>query len=161
MHAVMRAVAVKRSVTIDAPTDRVFDAVCGMDVPSIMRRTAFVPGVADVEGHKDAWSAVGQQRLLRLTDKSIVREELREFTPGAGFRYRIFGFSKPLSDLVEEGVGAFEITARPEHASELAWTYSLTPVTPLTELPVRLFLLATFPSYMRAALKRLKQSLAR
>ncbi|MEQ1929403.1 MAG: SRPBCC family protein [Parvularculaceae bacterium] len=145
------------TLEIDAPLSQVFEAACGFDIPFIIRSRGIVPGVLKVEEHKGRWSAVGQKRLLTLTDGSSVREELTEYAPNVKYSYRVSGFTGPFAALVSEGRGDWHFTMSSTNRTRIDWTYAFKPKGAASGPAVWFIVKILWPGYMRAALERLKQ----
>jgi hypothetical protein len=144
------------SINIEAPPSVVFEAVCGIDASTIFQKRWPLPGVVSVSGHVGPWSATGQKRILRLTDKSVVCEELTDFQPENSYAYRIYGFTGPMKNIADEGRGEWSVVGD-DDSSSLAWRYSLTTTQPQGQIALAFFVEFLWPGYMRAALKRTKE----
>jgi hypothetical protein len=154
----MRAIAVQESIEVSAPSGRAFEALCRFDAVSIIKKHGVLPGVASVAGQTAAWSAPGQQRLLTLTDGASVRETLTDFG-AASYDYRVEDFTGPIAGLVAHARGRFEAAPEPGAAARITWRYEFTPSSAAAAPLLRFFVSALWPGYMRAALRRLKESI--
>jgi hypothetical protein len=148
-----------QSIEICAPAERVFAAACGLDPRMIFLAYGVLPGVEAIAGHTAPWSAIGERRIVTLTDGSSLQEELARFDAGQSFLYNISGFSGALASLAAGGEGEWAVE-RAGQNSRLSWRYSLVPRSRLTAPAVALVVKMLMPGYMRAALKRIKSSLA-
>ncbi|MBI1365918.1 MAG: hypothetical protein GC153_08170 [Alphaproteobacteria bacterium] len=142
--------------TLRAPLADAFAAASGCDIPSIFQAHGRIPGVIKVDEHHGPWGAVGEKRLLTLSDGSTVREELVSFAPNEEYSYRVSGFTGPFAALVSEGRGVWHFTIEGPATTRIDWTYSFTPKSFLTEPAVWFIVKALWPGYMRKALARLK-----
>ncbi len=146
------------SIDIEAPPSVVFVAACGVDAPAVFRKRWPLPGIATVSGHVGPWGAKGQKRILRLTDKSVVCEELIGFEPEKSFTYRIYGFTGLLKNLADEGCGEWSVVGDDE-SSSLVWRYSLMTTHSWGQMALTFLIEYLWPGYMRVALRRLKLSI--
>lgn len=147
------------ALTIKAPIERVFAAACGFDIPAVLKRHGMIPGVLKVDGHRGAWQAAGQKRLLTLSDGSSVREELISFSPNHSYAYRVTGFTGPFAALVSEGRGEWNFSATGRDTTLVDWTYSFKPKSWAARPAVWFIVKVLWPGYIRAALRRLKEEI--
>lgn len=152
----MTPVSTSAAIDIDAPARAVFEIARGSEVPAIVKAHGGLPGVLKVEAHQGAWSAVGQKRLLRLSDGTSVLEELTAYDDGRGFAYVASGFTGPFGALVREGRGEWRVEEIAPQRARLRWTYAFTPKGALAAAAVRFIVRVLWPGYIRAALARIK-----
>jgi hypothetical protein len=152
----MRRISTGAAVDINAPASAVFEHACGSDAPAIVKAHGALPGVLKVDAHQGSWSAVGQKRLLRLSDGTSVLEELTEFVAGRRFAYVASGFTGPFGALVSAGRGEWAVEEIAPRKSRLRWTYEFTPRGALSAAAVAFIVHLLWPGYIRAALARIK-----
>ena len=153
----MKTIVCVESQTIDAPTGAVFAVASGPEVPGLFMRHGAVPGVIGVSGHVAAWSAPGEVRDLTLNDGGSVREELVAFALNESFAYRVTGFAGLFAALVREAQGSWRFFETSPGRTQIEWTYSFAPASPLAAPAARLIVRSLWPGYMRAALLRIKE----
>lgn len=152
----MKTISTGAATAIEAPARAVFDIARGSEVPAIVKAHGGLPGVLKVEPHEGSWSAVGQRRLLRLSDGTSLVEELTEFEDGARFAYVASGFTGPFGALVAEARGEWRVEATGPGTSRLEWRYVFTPKGPVAAAAVLFIARVIWPGYIRAALARIK-----
>ncbi|WP_428409800.1 SRPBCC family protein [Hyphococcus sp.] len=150
-------VQISVSETVRAPLSAVFDAATQIDARELIRPHGIMPGVVNVEGHDAPWSALGEVRRHKLSDKSSVREELVAFTRDETFAYRLTEFTGHFAPLVKSARADWHFTQRTARVTKIDWTYSFTPQSMAAE-PVLWFIVKLFwPGYLKSALARVKE----
>ncbi len=150
-------VQISVSETVTAPLHDVFKAATEIDARELIRPRGIMPGVVDVEGHDAPWSALGEIRRHKLSDKSSVKEELVAFTRDQTFAYRLTEFTGPFAPLVKSARADWHFTQRTARITKIDWTYSFTPQSMAAE-PLLWFIVKLFwPGYLKAALARVKE----
>jgi hypothetical protein len=157
----MRPITTSVSETINAPLARTFAGAAGFDVPATMLPHGPLPGVKTVEGHKAAYSGIGQVRELTLTDGSTVREETTSFVPNRSFAYRIGSFTGAFKSLVAYGEAEWRFTELGPAQTRIDWRYAFTPKSAAAMPIVWLIVKGMWGGYMGAALKRVKAAIER
>ena len=109
-----------------------------------------IPAVVAVEGQEGRWDTVGRSRTVVLADGMRVREEITHSDPTGGqpaqaiaaFRYKVSGFTGPLSWLVSEAHGHWLFEDKGAH-THITWTYQFQPThalaRPLAKAIIALF----------------------
>ena len=106
--------------------DRAFALVAPIDLPSILRKSGPLPGVAEVREQSGPWDATGRTRLIVLTDRSTMRETLIEYDAGHSFAYRLSDLTGLLSGVVAGVRGEWSFTPDGSGAI-IRWTWELVP----------------------------------
>lgn len=108
-----------------------------------------LPGVVEVRDQTGAWDAVGQTRILVLSDGGTVTETLRVATPPL-FAYDLSAFTGFFGRLVASGRSEWRVDEHPE-GSTIEWTYTFTAKAGWGLAVVAIMRLAWAP-YMRRVL---------
>jgi hypothetical protein len=120
------------SVTISAQAhtpvspQRAFEIVAPIALPSILKRSGPLPGVAEVRDQSGPWDATGRTRQIVLTDKSTMRETLIEYDSGHSFAYRLTDFGGLLGAMASGVRGEWAFTPDGSGAI-IRWTWELAP----------------------------------
>jgi Polyketide cyclase / dehydrase and lipid transport len=129
-----------------------FKIVMPIDLPSVLPRWGFFPGVRGVRDQTAAWDRVGTTRRLDLTDGSSAVEKLTEYDPGRSFAYEVTNITSVLGRLVFGVRGEWTFTTDGP-GTVIRWTYEFKP-RPGMLVPVRFGLAAPWRAYMNAGLGR-------
>lgn len=145
------------SLTIDAPVGEVFSVSTAIEPSTLIQKRGPLPAIVTTDGDNGPWSAIGQKRLHRLSDKTSVHEELVAFTRNSTFAYRVSEFSGLFGALTREARGEWHFTAAGAAKTKVDWTYFFVPTGPIAE-PVLWFIVKAFwPGYLKSALARVKE----
>lgn len=121
-----RAVTVTAQARTNIDPQRAFDIVTPIDLPTAIRRTGPLPGVAEVREQTGAWDATGQTRLIVLSDRSSMRETLVEYEAGHRFAYQLSELTGLLGLLATGVRGEWEFT--PDGPGTIIrWSWKISP----------------------------------
>ena len=111
------------SAAVAVPPDTFLSWFVPRDPVGLFNAWGPIPGVASARGRDLPWSMAGAQRLLVLTDGTLVTEQVIEHRLPQLFRYRMTGFAGVMTQLVfaVEGEWRCEAMASGSHVS---WCYS-------------------------------------
>lgn len=144
--------------TVAAPPSTAFPAVTRVDPTAFYPRFGPLPAVVGVEGQSGEWDAVGQTRVLRLSDGGSVRETLETVDDPSRFAYRLTGFTGPFGRIVAEAFADWRFRSRGSH-TDVEWSYAFTPRRGFGILVALIVRLAWAP-YMRRVLPAIAEAAA-
>jgi hypothetical protein len=121
------------------------------------QRHLALPAVAEVTDQKGEWGSqgVGSSRTIHLADGGILTETLTILEPPHRFGYRIDVRKGPMKPLVHHVDGLWAFREVTPVATEVTWSWELTPRSILTAPLVRCLALM-WPGYAAKALVRLE-----
>ncbi len=147
---------VRRSGTVSAPVEAVFEATLSLPLPQLYRRRyGPMPPIVEVRDQQGAWETPGQTRVFTTSDGGTMREEMLRIDRPNGFANRLTVLSGPFRPLVGtiEESWAFQSVG---DVTEATWEWNLYPRSALGKLLVpvvgRLWL-----GYARGVLAQLQQ----
>jgi hypothetical protein len=119
-----------------------------------------VTGTVPLRGHWDPGrDRTGNRRRVEFADGTHLAEEVLADTPDR-FRYMIWGFTGPQRFAVRYAVAEFTYTER-DGGTDVRWTYSFHPTSPLTRPFVAAFVRRTMRSTMSATLEGMRSGAER
>jgi hypothetical protein len=113
------------TVTGIAPADpeRTFDILTPSDPSRFYPKFRVIPATVRVEGQTGAWDAVGQTRVLRLSDGSSVRETTTDVERPGFFAYELTEFTKAFGPIIHHARAEWRFEAI-EGGTLISWTYT-------------------------------------
>ena len=123
----MARIDVTVSSTARASQEATFDVIVPIDLSSIFKRWAFIPGVEGVRDQTGPWDKVGQTRTVLLSDGTSANEELTRVDRPSGFAYQVGPFPRPLGLLATHATGSWSFTSERDGSTGISWTYSFEP----------------------------------
>lgn len=120
---------VRRSRTIDAPVEAVFEAALSLPLPQLYsRRYGPMPPIVEVRDQQGAWTSPGQTRVFVLADRGTMGEEMLSIDRPHQFSNRLTVLSGPFRPIVAtvEESWTFRST-RPGNRTEATWEWNLFP----------------------------------
>ena len=107
---------------------RTFDVLTPVDPSGFYPRFRVIPAVVSTTDQTGAWDAVGQTRMLHLSDGSTVVETITDVErPGIQrlgyFAYELTGFTKVFGTLVDHARAEWRFEAA-EGGTRIAWSYT-------------------------------------
>lgn len=118
---------VRRSGTVTAPVEAVFEAALSSPLPQLYRRRyGPMPPIVVVRDQQGAWNTAGQTRVLVTADGGTMREEMLLIDRPNGFANRLTVLSGPFRPLVTtiEESWAFRPVGK---GTEATWEWNLYP----------------------------------
>jgi hypothetical protein len=106
-----------------AAPERTFDILTPSDPARFYPKFRVVPATVGVEGQTGAWDAVGQTRVLRLSDGSSVRETTKDVERPSFFAYELTEFTKAFGPIVDHARAEWRFEAV-EGGTLITWTYT-------------------------------------
>jgi hypothetical protein len=150
----------RAQIEIAAAPEAVFDVAADIrNFPRAMRPLGIIPGVASVEMAAGATPSAGAHRFVKLTDGSVVEEEILAFDRPSQHRYRwVHPPAPPFSLVVRAGEGTWSFTPS-EHGqgTVVVWTYRF-ELTSVFAYPVALFVVSRFRRWMEQSLKHVREA---
>jgi hypothetical protein len=134
---------------VGAAPDTVFHRLTQHDPARFYPRWGILPAVVGVRDQTGAWDAVGQTRVLVLSDGSTVRETLT-VVEEPRFAYDHTDFTGVIGRIVAGGHSEWRVTAAGAGAA-IEWTYAFAPKPGWSVAVAALVRLAWGP-YMRRVL---------
>ncbi|HEY0435342.1 MAG TPA: SRPBCC family protein [Phenylobacterium sp.] len=111
-------------IVIDRPPAEVARHVIEADLDRQVLATRRLPGVEGVTPLTPGpWGAVGQRRIVRLTDGAQTTEQVLERS-AERFRYQVWDYTTAAARPIAYALGEFRFEARGEARTELVWTYA-------------------------------------
>lgn len=146
---------VRATREIDAPPERVFDvAVACETLPSLLQKLGPIPAITAMHLVDGARLATGVQRLVQMSDGTMLREEVLELDRPRRHRYRwLSPPAFPFSLLVRSAEGDWLFTAS-ARGTRVEWTYTFELTSPLAR-PLALPARALFRRWMAQGLSNL------
>ena len=113
------------TVTGIAPADpeHTFDILTPSDPSRFYPKFRVIPATVGVEGQTGAWDAVGQTRVLRLSDGSSVRETTTDVERPGFFAYELTEFTKVFGPIIHHARAEWRFEAV-EAGTLITWTYT-------------------------------------
>ena len=131
---VATAVSVRRTGSIDAPVEVVFEAVLSLPLPQLYsRRYGPMPPIVAVRDQQGSFDTAGQTRVVVLADGGAMHEELLALERPGRFSNRLTvlkGPFRPLVSTVEESWTFREVGSM----TEATWEWNLYPRSALARL---------------------------
>ena len=108
-----------------APADpaHTFDILTPSDPSRFYPKFRVIPATVRVEGQTGAWDAVGQTRVLHLSDGSSVRETTTDVDRPGFFAYELTEFTKVFGPSVDHARAEWQFDAV-EGGTRITWTYT-------------------------------------
>ena len=151
---------VRSSIEVDAAPERVFDFATALEnFPRVLRRYGPIPGIDSIHMLDGAAPAAGARRVVRMTDRSEIVEQVLDLDRPRRHRYRWLNPpAPPFSWMVERGEGdwLFSACAR---GTRIEWTYTFDLTSPLAA-PFARPILAIFRRWMQRGLRAIAAALA-
>jgi hypothetical protein len=150
----LQPVAVTRTIVLRVPPGEAFDFLSGADVlPKILKGHGLLPAVTGTSEQTGPWDMPGSKRMIHLSDRTTVREEVLRAERGVYFGYHVWDYTNPLfKRLVDHARGSFEF--RQEGAgTSVAWTYAFTPRGAMTRPLLWLIVHLLYQGYMESCLR--------
>jgi hypothetical protein len=142
------------SIEVDAAPERVFDFATELaSFPRMLLPLGPLPGIVSIEMLDGAAPARGARRVVRMSDKSEIFEQILDLDRPRRHRYRWLNApAPPFSLLVARGEGdwLFSACAR---GTRIEWTYTFDLTSPLAA-PFAMPVLALFRRWMQRGLAR-------
>lgn len=144
----------------ELPLDRfgAFHAAAALDATKIILPYGPIPGVQSIEGHKDAWSEIGQERIITLTNGDTISEKLDVFLPGVSLAYDVRDFTGLFGFLVHEAFGEWVFSDKEPGRSVVLWRYTFAATEPFFRPFLSAILVVFYKGFMKAALARFRDS---
>jgi len=108
-----------------APGDpaHVFDVLTPSDPSRFYPRFGVIPAVVAVTDQTGAWDAVGQTRMLHLSDRSTVVETTTDVDRPAFFAYELTDFTRVFGPLVDHARAEWRFEPA-EGGTRITWSYT-------------------------------------
>lgn len=152
----MKRIAVEVEINVSAPIEHCFDVIVPVDLSRIFTGHLGLPAVI---GQKDAtgkWDAVGQTRIVLLSDKSEAQEVLLGYDRPYGFNYQVFDFTGSLRFLAQRAEGQWWFNDLGNGRTNIRWEYAFIPASNIAVPFITLVAKMLWRGYMRKALKACK-----
>lgn len=108
---------------VPAAPGRTFDILTPSDPSRFYPKFRVIPATVRVEGQTGAWDAVGQTRILRLSDGSSVRETTTDVERPGFFAYELTEFTKVFGPIIHHARAEWRFEAI-EGGTVISWTYT-------------------------------------
>jgi uncharacterized protein YndB with AHSA1/START domain len=136
---------VTANIVIAASRERCFAVASSTELlPRIFPGSGAVPGVISARMEHDLPFAVGNTRLVQLTDGTEARETYMDVSPPASYGYRMSEIQGLMGKLLTHAEGAWAFTATADGGTQVGWTYRAYPSSewtrPAAWLAVNMFL---------------------
>ncbi|MDQ3157450.1 MAG: polyketide cyclase [Actinomycetota bacterium] len=118
-----KSVAVTVTGTAHTSSERTFDTIVPIDLPSVFRGYGPLPAVTRTTDQTGAWDAVGQSRTVHLSDGSSAPERINSYGRPGSFGYRVGPFTGMFGRIVEHADGLF-IFEESGGSTHVSWTYT-------------------------------------
>ncbi|WP_309744748.1 SRPBCC family protein [Chamaesiphon sp. OTE_20_metabat_361] len=149
------------SIQVSVSPSEAFRHVVPIDLTSIFRGYGLLPAVVRTEAQTGAWDAIGQTRIVHLSDGSHAQELLTQYSQPNYFAYVVSNFSGILGFLVTAAIGEwwFENCDYSANSTLIRWSYTFTSKSLFT-VPI-LWLVNKFlwSGYMRSVVSNVKEQL--
>jgi len=142
-----------------ASPDRTFAIITPADPSRFYPKFGPLPAVVSVRDQTGAWDAVGQSRMLVLSDGGSVVERLTVVDPPRRFAYRLSDFTGVFSTLVAFAETEWDFDASVA-GTRIRWTYSF-HAQPKRGWIVRLIVRLFWARYMKRVLPAFVAEVAR
>jgi hypothetical protein len=106
-----------------AALERTFDILTPSDPTRFYPKFRMIPATVRVEGQTGAWDAVGQTRVLHLSDGSAVRETTKNVERPHFFAYELTEFTKAFGPIVDHARAEWRFEPV-ESGTLITWTYT-------------------------------------
>ena len=106
-----------------ASSARTFDVLTPIDPSGFYPRFRVIPAVASVTDQTGDWDAVGQTRMLHLSDGSTVIETITDVRRPDFFAYELTHFTKVFGPLVDHARAEWDF-APAEGGTRITWSYT-------------------------------------
>ncbi len=106
-----------------AAPGRTFGILTPSDPSRFYPKFRVIPATVRVEGQTGAWDAVGQTRILRLSDGSSVRETTTDVERPGFFAYELTEFTKVFGPIIHHARAEWRFEAI-EGGTVISWTYT-------------------------------------
>ncbi|TWF74301.1 polyketide cyclase/dehydrase/lipid transport protein [Pseudonocardia hierapolitana] len=135
----------------------------GRELGDLVEAGEGMPAVAGTTPLRGNWNPdrdrTGDRRRVEFADGTYLAEEVLTDTPDR-FRYMIWGFTGTQRFAVRYAVAEFTYIER-ARGTDVHWTYSFRPTSPLTRPFVAAFVRRTMTSMMSATLERMRSGAER
>ena len=117
------------SIQVSVSPIEAFCHVVPIDLTSIFRGYGLLPAVTRTEAQTGNWDAIGQTRIVHLSDGSYAQERLIQYHPPRYFAYVVSDFSGALGFLVTSATGEwwFESADAAVDHTLIRWRYTFMP----------------------------------
>jgi Polyketide cyclase / dehydrase and lipid transport len=138
-----------------------FCHVVPIDLTSIFRGYGLLPSVMRTEAQTGNWDAIGQTRIVHLSDGSHAQELLTEYDRPNYFAYVVSNFSGILGFLVTAATGEwwFENCDAVPDSTLIRWSYTFTPKSRLAVPILWLINKSLWSGYMHSVMSNVKTQL--
>ncbi len=102
---------------------RTFDLLTPSDPTRFYPRSGVIPAVVSVTDQTSAWDAVGQTRMLHLSDGSTVVETTTDVDRPGFFAYELTRFTKVFGPLVDHARAEWRFDAA-DGGTRITWSYT-------------------------------------
>ncbi len=141
------------AATSEAPIGRAFEIIVPIDVPTIMPGYGPLPAVTGVENQTGKWDAVGQTRVVRLTDETTAREEITLYEAPQRFGYKVSDWSGALKFLARAAQSEWNFREIAPAQTQITWNYAFAPRSPWTAWLLWLAVQGLWRGAMKGALR--------
>ena len=149
------------SIQVSVSPIEAFYHVVPIDLTSIFKGYGLLPAVVLTEAQTGNWDAIGQTRIVHLSDGSYAQELLTQYNQPNYFAYVVSNFSGILGFLVTAAIGEwwFENCDSSSNSTLIRWSYTFTPKS-LFAVPI-LWLVNKFlwSGYMRSVVSNVQEQL--
>lgn len=114
------------SITIAKPRQQVFDFCTNNDTfERLLRPLGPIAGIAKAELRDGQTLRTGARRTITMTDKTVLEEEILDYTPPTRHEYRWSeGVKPPFSWLVRSGTGCWDFSeTQAGRGTRVEWSY--------------------------------------
>ena len=149
------------SIQVEVSPIEAFYHVVPIDITSIFRGHGLLPAVIRTEAQTGNWGAIGQTRIVHLSDGSHAQELLTHYSQPSYFAYVVSSFSGVLGFLVTAAIGEwwFENCDSSSNSTLIRWSYTFTPkylfAVPILWLVNKLL----WSGYMRSVMSNVREQL--
>ena len=157
--AVIEPTVIVVKISIPAPKERCFATASSTEtLPRIWIGSGAVPGVVSARMEDDLPMAVGNTRLVSLTDGTTARETYIDFSPPNTYAYRMSDIQGSMGNFLTHAEGFWKFSSGATDAeTEVEWTYRAYPFGTLTRFPAWLIVNLFLKSAMQSCLERVKE----
>jgi hypothetical protein len=142
-----------------ADPERTFDILTPSDPARFYPKFRVVPATVGVEDQTGGWDAVGQTRVLRLSDGSSVRETTKDVERPGFFAYELTEFTKAFGPIIDHARAEWRFDAV-DGGTLITWTYTFFG-KPGRGWIVTLIVRLIWAAYMRTVMPGLVAEVAR
>jgi hypothetical protein len=117
------------STEVKVNTIEAFCHVVPIDLTSIFKGHSLLPAVMGTSAQTGNWDAIGQTKMVHLSDGSNVREMITEYQKPDYFSYIVSNFSGSLGYLITSATGEwwFESGDSLSNRTVIRWSYTFIP----------------------------------